>query len=99
MKTFISFFYNQFSIWSCHHPCQSPPGSSPASTPPGYAGNPFPLSSGARPGGVVPGNGQNPPQGRLRHLQLLPDGSQSNPSPPELHCSPFGVSFEIFPCL
>ncbi len=49
-KTFISIFYNQFSIWSCHHPWQSPPGSWPASTPPGYAGNPFPLSSGARPG-------------------------------------------------
>ncbi len=54
------------------------------------------LPGGDWQGGVVPGNGQNHPQGRLRHLQLLPDGSQSNSSPPELHCSPFGVSFEIF---
>ncbi len=79
-KTFISFYYNQFSIWSCHHPCQSPPGSTPASTPPGYAGNPFPLFSGARPGGWPPSTGQNSPEGRLRHLQLLPDVAKATPA-------------------
>ncbi len=34
---------------------------------------------------------EDPPQGQLQHLQLLPDGSQSNPSPPELH-----VGFNLY---
>ena len=96
LKYLYFFFYNQFSIRLCLHPWQSPPGSLPASTPPGSTENLFPLSSGARPGGWPPSTGQNPPQGRLRHLQLLPDGSQRNPSTSELHCNPFWISFEVF---
>ena len=95
-KYLYCFFYNQFSIRLCLHPCQSPHGSLPASTPPGSTENLFPLSSGARPGGWPPSTGQNPHQGRLRHLQLLPDGSQRNPSTSELHCNPFWISFEVF---
>ena len=30
-----------------------------------------------------------------KHLELLPDSSPGDPSPPELHCSPFGVLSKV----
>ena len=54
------------------------------------------LPGGDQQGGILPGKGQNPPQGRLWHLELLPDCTQRDPSPPELHCCPFGVLSKVF---
>ncbi len=41
--------------------------------------------------------GQNPPQGRLRHLKLLPDSTERHPCPPQLNGGTLGVLFEDFP--
>ena len=40
---------------------------------------------------------QNPPQGRLRHLKLLPDGTERHAGPPQLNGGPLGILFEGFP--
>ncbi len=46
--------------------------------------------------GVPLGKGQDPPQGRLRQFELLPDGTEWHFSPPDLHCSLLGTIFDVF---
>ena len=41
--------------------------------------------------------GQNPPQGRLRHLKLLSDGTERHPGPPQLNGGTLSVLYEGFP--
>jgi hypothetical protein len=47
--------------------------------------------------GVGPFEGQDPPQGPLKHLKLIPDSAERHFGPPQLNCSPLVIFFEVFP--
>ncbi len=43
--------------------------------------------------GVGPFEGQNPPQGPLKHLKLIPENAERHFGPPQINCSPLVIFF------